>query len=318
MPEINCMMRLHTICQQVLAAAAGMRPDVAPTPLADRPGSCAMSEAPFEQVLNVLVLWTHVTGCTGGSHFTQWGSGCTVEPDDERLYRRYSRELDSQPDTSLWMLLYREGYDQLTRFALNTTPRVTSSITESQNGVAVWGENAVWRMYPRLADAVRQHPHIEKEVPYLRNYYWFHAALPLWFLRFGACYPRARFVWRLETDVLWTDTIDTLIRLGSADTSSDVLLPETYGENMSLGARMYFHLPWQTFLGNVPLDKHVYSLVCVGRYSRRFLLDTMHRLWTNGIAGYEELLLPSTCLNVSGCRLGLLNGWTSAASNHVK
>ena len=34
--------------------------------------------------------------------------------------------------------------------------------------------------------------------------------------------------------------------------------------------------------------------------------------------GYEEILLPTACLNSSGCRLGLLNGWTSAGSNHVR
>ena len=290
-------------------------------PSGDHLGGCGASPAPFDHVQNVLVLWTHVSGCTGDAHFARWG--CAADPDDVRLYHRYARELETQPSTSLWMLLYREGYDQVTRVELgNTTSPGKAHHCDgpacAQNGIAAWGEQAVWRMYPRLAQAVRQHPHIEKEAPYLRNYYWFHAALSLWFARFGACYPQARYVWRLETDVLWSDTIDTLIRLGWDDTTSDVLLPETYGENMSLGARMYFHLPWQTFLGNVPFDKHVYALVCVGRYSRHFLLDVMQRLWTSGVAGYEELLIPSTCLNVSDCRLGLLNGWTSAASNHVK
>jgi hypothetical protein len=70
---------------------------------------------------------------------------------------------------------------------------------------------------------------------------------------------------------------------GANDNTSDVLLPETYAENKSHGARQYEHLQRQLFLESVPPSIHVFALVCVGRFSRSFLIDVMERLWLQGV-----------------------------------
>ena len=121
--------------------------------------------------------------------------GCMVDRDDLRLVERYAQELRHQPSTAVWLLLYREGYDQFRRVRLQhtTSDRVgwSAACPTCSDGIAVFGERAIWNRFPRLEYAVHTHPYIHLEELYQQRYYWFHAALPLWFERWGECYPRA-------------------------------------------------------------------------------------------------------------------------------
>ena len=40
--------------------------------------------------------------------------------------------------------------------------------------------------------------------------------------------------------------------------------------------------------------------------------------WAQGLVGYEEILLPTVCLNTTTCKLSQFSGWDSVAANHVK
>ena len=266
---------------------------------------------PDERVDNIIILVSHV-------QCDKISGSCSVDANDVRLLERYAQELRHQPSTAIWMLLFREGYDELKRVSLrHMKPGVgtVAACATCSDGIAMWGEHAIWKRFPSLGAAVARHPFIKYEEPYLQRYYWFHAVLPLWLERYGECYPHARYIWRMETDVLWAGTVDTLVTLGNSD-SADLLLPELHVGNTSRINRAYFHFQFQTFI--LPPQKQVWALVCVARYSRRFLLETMTRQWSAGSVGYEEILLPTSCLNTSNCRLSQFSGRENVAGNHVQ
>lgn len=273
----------------------------------------------LQSVDNVVFLASHTSGCRAGDPLER----CMMDHRDLALYRLYSRELQSQPKTSFWAILLHSGYDKMSRVQLTLTKADKCCQACAENIIA-YGEQAVWRMYPRLGEAVKAHPDIQEwesrgqDYKYIGFYHWFHASMAMWYAHYGNCFHELKYVWRLEPDVLWTGTIDTLISLASEDTTSDVLLPTTWTENKSFSARKYQFFLTQPFLKFVADDCHVYTYVSVGRYSTKFLFEIMDRLWKDGVVGYEEVFLPSACLNTSGCQLGLLNGWTSAAASMCK
>lgn len=280
----------------------------------DRCGASGKASEQFSLVQNLVILASHTMGCRMSSTL----DGCSVDINDILQYQLFSRELRHQQTTSLWTMFFHREYDKFSRVQIVGSPKDPCCVGCTEN-MLVYGEQAVWQLYPRLGDTMKTHP--EKRVvhdpknSYLGYYYWFHAALPLWNTRYGRCFPKLKYIWRMEMDVLWTGTFDTLISLASEDTRSDVLLPFTWTENKTFATRGYFFFRAQPFLDSMPADIHVYSYVAVGRYSTKFLFNTMHSLWSAGVAGYEEILIPSACLNTSGCLLGNLNGWTSAASS---
>ena len=292
------------------------------SPLADQSSRCDAAHAirPAAGVEQIFFLASHVSGCNVNAQTSQGSdfTGCRANPSDARLVERYAREVQSQPTTSIWLFLYREGYDRFTRVQLrpvNGTPPCRSCI----DGTSVWGERALWNRFPRLEEAVRTHPHIHKEEIYLRRFYWFHASLLMWLETFGHCHPRVKYLWRVESDVLFAGRLDQLIDLSSND-AADVLLPDLHmSVNGSvLGqASSYNHFAWQTFTDALPPERIGWSLVSIGRYSTTFLRRHMASRWEEGVTGYEEILLPTTCLNSAGCRLSVFNGWDSVAANRV-
>jgi hypothetical protein len=289
-------------------------------PIREGGGRCELSSRrrPSTDVEQIFMLVSHVTRCkTVGSL-----DGCVADRADAQLLEMSVRELLHMPSTGVWLSLYSVGYENVSRVRLagSSSPQSNAAGTctgTCADGIYVWGEKAIWKRYPRLAEALKTHPYMQREVSYLQKYYWFHAALNLWFAAFGACSPHVRYIWRLETDVVWTGSLDQLILLSNDDTA-DVLLPPTFAEGKSRLARGYYHFGYQTFLKDVPMDKHVFALVCVGRYSKHFLTNVMDNRWSQGIGGYEEVLLPTTCLNTTGCRLSQFSGWTNVAGNHVR
>ena len=259
------------------------------------------------------MLASHVVGCPPHADLTS----CRADPRDARLLERYAHELRGQPSTVPWLLLYREGYDRFTRVQLSQPGSVPC--LSCAGGTTIWGERAVWRRFPRLEEAVRTHPHIQEEEPYLRRYYWFHSSLLLWLEEFAHCFPKVKHVWRVEPDVLFTGTIDQLVSL-SDNEHADVLLADVHmGVNGSMlsTANNYNHFAFQTFLDRIPPERIAWSLVSIGRYSATFLRHHMASRWAEGMAGYEEILLPTSCLSSSHCRLAAFNGWESVSANHV-
>jgi len=215
-------------------------------------------------------------------------------------------------------MLYREGFErhEEVRVMNATTPSCLDSSCAAE-GISVWGERAVWAQFPAMETALTAHPHIRREIAYLQKYYWFHAGLAVLLASIGSRYPALRYLWRMETDVFFTGSMDQLVSLAAND-PADVLLPDTYGGNRTIVARSYYHFGYQTFLSTVDPAKRVFALVCVGRFSRRFLEKIMTPKWADGTVGYEEILLPTICLNTTGCTLAQFSGWDNVAGNHVR
>uniref|UniRef100_A0A7S3ATT2 Hexosyltransferase n=1 Tax=Haptolina ericina TaxID=156174 RepID=A0A7S3ATT2_9EUKA len=146
-------------------------------------------------------------------------------------------------------------------------------------------------------------------------YYWLHASLLLWHTRFGAAYRDLKYIWRIEPDTVFTGSIDRLLSQAKA-MRSDVLLPgaRDEGEVLNYG---HFNLNRAALTG-VPQHKRVWSLVCVGRFSVKFLLQVMAPRWAAGGAAYEEIHLPVSCLNSSDCTYANLDLETSVSPAKVR
>ena len=115
---------------------------------------CELSSArrPTSQVEQLLMLVSHVTGCFS----TAWVQGCVADDHDVGLLDQYAWELLAMPTVGTWLMLYHEGYDQMTRVRLsdsahlndstaNATAKTTSSSCSGgcADGVIAWGEPAI-------------------------------------------------------------------------------------------------------------------------------------------------------------------------------
>ena len=150
---------------------------------------------------------------------------------------------------------------------------------------------------------------------------YFHTALLIWNATHGHAYPQLQYYWRLETDVLYASTqsiAGLVIRpMHSAHAAWDLLLPDISFRNSEksvmgahrsaddtnyphwliaegVGARAATLPREEAILRGVPMGSQAYALVCVGRFSHRFL-RLMNDRWRGGTIGYEEILLPTTC-----------------------
>ena len=268
-------------------------------------GSCAQCHL----VEQLVVMASHVTHCTADTNSM---AGCAADELDLRGLARYANELRGQPQWAIWLQLYREGGTER-----HTPVRVRNINISAVDGISLWGERAAWERFPRLAAAVNVHPHMREQPRYIQFYYYFHVALALWFDAFGSRYPRVRHVWRLESDAFFAGSLAELCAL-TENVDADVLLPSTYHRNRSHMTREYAHWPHQTFLSSVPASAHVFALVCVGRYSRKFITELMTLKWAEGVVGFEEILIPTACLNATSCTLVQFDGRESVAAHHVK
>ena len=132
------------------------------------------------------------------------------------------------------------------------------------------------------------------------RYYYYHSSLLLWFRRCGEMYPNVRFFWRLEPDAVYTGNMQTLLNI-SASVAADVMLPAYYKQRMVPG---YPHWARNTeYLSRVPKPKWAWSLVSIGRFSRRYITDIMPRSWASMGVAYEEISIPISCLMETGCTL---------------
>ena len=56
-------------------------------------------------------------------------------------------------------------------------------------------------------------------------------------------------------------------------------------------------------LDSVPPARRMWSLVSIGRFSRRFVSRWLAGRYNAGDIGYEEIFLPTICAAAAGCRL---------------
>ena len=154
--------------------------------------------------------------------------------------------------------------------------------------------------YPRMADTIRSSKALrttsQSDLPqYWQDYHWFHSSLMVWFRWHGHSFPSLKYLWRIEPDVLLTGELGTLVRW-SASHSADLVLPSVAAQYQK-GWVGLFQRDMSLFEG-IPPERRVFSLVCFGRYSLRFLKH-MDTVWAAGRIGFEEVFLPTTCLNAS-------------------
>ena len=144
-----------------------------------------------------------------------------------------------------------------------------------------------------------------------RRYFYFHASLLLWNMTFGHAYPRVKYYWRVEPDVLFNSKLNRLVELAAAD-DADLLLGNKYNSHLDRPDWPHFALN-RHVLGDLPEKEWVFSLVSLSRLSRRFL-HTMARRWTAGESAYEEVFLPMSCLPQDGCRRSSFRHCTTAGA----
>ena len=248
-----------------------------------------------------------------------------LTPLDVRLYRHYSRQLRySQSRARLWVLLYQPAQD-----GVQSLPDASKEV---EAGVCVWGDGTLRRALPALA-ARTAGASANTPDPNHRRYFWFHSSLLLWNRTFGHAYPNVRYLWRVEPDVLFAGSWTELVGLADRQQSVDLLLPHltthaahpgvipcdpnpgpqagcphpsagSFDAHSAPHCGQYPH--WgrnKHILRRIPREEWVYSLVSIGRFSRRFM-ELMARKWAAGIAGYEEILLPMSCTARDGCVRG--------------
>ena len=228
---------------------------------------------------------------------------------EQRLFSHYAQQLKLATDAraALWVLLFKPWQE-----TVETDHAASAAVG---GGVCTWGDGALRRALPRLARSIEVHAVRAKENdPNHMRYFWFTSSLLLWNRSYGHAYPKANFIWRIEPDVCFAGSWASLLSRFDVRVDSgraDVLLPKvtTHAEDPG-----YPH--WERndeTLHDLPRSSWVYSLVSIGRYSRRFL-EAMAKQWEAGTIGYEEIFLPTACVKLGpgACRLQSLHHSTVA------
>lgn len=161
----------------------------------------------------------------------------------------------------------------------------------------------------------------ETSLKYQQLYYIFHSALALWWQQHGeAMHPQLKYFWRLEPDVRlvgvggWAALISRSARM-----SHDLLLPYLTFQNRSGPRERALYVHWdlnKRYVDSIAPAYRAWSLVCVGRYSRHFILDIMWPQWAQGTLVYEEIFLPTSCLARADCSVS--NFGSLVDTRHVR
>ena len=225
-----------------------------------------------------------------------FASSVALHRTDATLLKHYARQLQSQ--SQLWLLLLTTD-EAPPQFDSMDRPLVPSM---RQHPTFLWTERALQVNFAPLASAERNSLQAMAREPVSNHarYYYYHSSLLLWFRHCGDKYPNVRFFWRLEPDAVYMGNLQTLLNISAAITA-DVLLPEYMRQ---ISSPSYPH--WANnleYLSRVPKAKWAWSLVSIGRYSRRYITDIMPRSWTSMGVAYEEISIPVSCLMETGCTL---------------
>ena len=238
-----------------------------------------------------------------------------IGPSDERMLHRMGLQLDGAPalHAQLWLLLLvdPEGPSPFERASARTMAEPAESLGCR---LFLWTERALAARLPDLADAFnRTLWTLTMEEGNHGLYHYLHAVLVLWNQLCGRDYPRLKYVWRLEPDVVFAGSLATLLE-ATARSEADVLLP-AYWSHAQSAVRYRFWSNMAIPAEMLPAEKRAWSMVNVGRYSHRFLAHWLAQSWRAGVDGspflfYEEIGVPLACLNAQGCvlaELGILN-----------
>ena len=231
-----------------------------------------------------------------------------VDSVDARVLRRLGSEAREVPAAQPWLALFRNSERAAAAGAAEHAAWAAPGLE-----VFVWTRERLFEHYPRLAAAVAASPGFAATVPAKQRYYWyFHASLGLWNATYGHAYPRVRWWWRLETDVLCTASLASLVAAAAARSArADLLLPKLVRE---MDNPRYSHWAWNAhLLRGAPAAQHVYSLVPVGRFSTAFLRMMARDKWERGVVGYEEIAMPLACARAAGCTVAAMGGALAAA-----
>lgn len=267
-----------------------------------------------------------------------------VDASDAVLLRHYSDVLRPLVKVEGWLLLYADEH---------TGQSVAHHSGREDHGMQVcqWGNADVRRVFPRVADSLQRSAHngsiellLRDHLPtYLPLYYFFHTSLLIWNATHGHAYPRLQYFWRLELDVLFAGSnslADMVMRpLQSAHAAWDVLLPDVMfrnreksemGSHARSGDNVYPHWliaegnrtkaelsPQESILRGIPQAHQASALVCVGRFSSNFL-RIMERKWLAGVIGYEEILLPTSCISARDCEVAPFGLRAKIGVRHIR
>lgn len=117
----------------------------------------------------------------------------------------------------------------------------------------------------------------------------------------------------IEADVLASPSWGAVVA-AHRPYDADVLVPELHARR---DTPRYQHWAANSgYLRTLKQTDGVYSLVSAGRYSQRFM-EHMRWRWEAGEAWYEEIVLPTACLELGeGCKLGVFFGQEIQRARH--
>jgi hypothetical protein len=197
-----------------------------------------------------------------------------------------------------WMLLFAP--QQLGRTAINRLAQLALQVFP-------WSLKQLFDLFPAAKHTFASSSGVhETSLKYQQMYYLFHSALALWWRQFGeAMHPQLKYFWRLEPDVQLVGSGGwAALMARSPRMHADVLLPELTFQNRSARLERVLYSHWELnkqYVESIEPAQRAWSLVCVGRYSRHFILDVMWPQWANGTLVYEEIFLPTSCLARADC-----------------
>jgi len=172
-------------------------------------------------------------------------------------------------------------------------------------GWATWSDKTLNAHFPRLTHTLARHRGYQSEFPqYLGLYYYLTSALAMWDRTFGGNYPNLKYWWRMEPDVLFSSSLSTFVSTVTAQSDADCLLPGPFISQAQMPTYNHWGLNPDAVNG-APPNKRLWSIVVIGRYSRR-MMNLLSGSWEAGLVGYEELSVPMMCLQASGCTVGQL------------
>ena len=253
----------------------------------------------------------------------------TVDATDARIWAHFSKDMAANlPTASLWLLYFHDmqweaGWLSLGRYASSlarTAAEQRKWQATHRMEVCIWSPLDVARLFPALLATVRagggglsQEPAVHEQ-----RYYWFHSSLAVWDAVYSHAYTSVRYIWRIEPDVLLASMagapLSPLIGLAGSSTA-DVLLPRLTSQAQD---RWYPHFyRMDEGLAGIALERRMWGLVSVGRYSSSYLRTLRDDYWAHGIVGYEEVTLPTWCLKEDACQLAEFNQLSDGLQNHV-
>jgi len=269
----------------------------------------------------VLIVPSQLTTRNAVRQIVFFGAHLPVSREDAYLFRWRAAQMPRYAE--IWLLLLDETSDP---HALDQAANLSRATRAAS---CLWNASQVFNRLPQFASALKKSPaYVSEWDPHLKRYYWMHTSLLLWNDTLAHAYPRYKYVWRIEPDVMYSGNMSSLLQQ-SSKMRTDVVLPRyirkawddevarvrqiIWGrkKNFSNPNVTYYH--WKSHadvLSGIKQQVLVRSLVSIGRYSRRFLDLLYNEYWRPGIPMYEEILLPLACFK-AGYLKCLLGSWSS-------